>query len=92
MRYEGCVVSNFIIQALEEENLRVYGSGSQTRFFCFVSDLIDGLIKLFVTSKEIIGPINLENPKPTTMIESASKNYFYEIFILRARASPFARR
>jgi UDP-glucuronate decarboxylase len=73
MRNDGRVVSNFIIQALEGEDLTIYGSGSQTRSFCFVSDLIEGLIKLFESEKGITGPTNLGNPVPTTMIELASK-------------------
>lgn len=58
---DGRVVSNFITQALNSEPLSIYGSGSQTRSFCFVSDLVDGLIKLMNSPDEISGPLNLGN-------------------------------
>ena len=63
---DGRVVSNFIVQALRNEPITIYGDGSQTRSFCYYTDLIDGLMKLFF-NKEIQGPINLGNPKPITM-------------------------
>ena len=63
---DGRVISNFIIQALKDEPITIYGDGSQTRSFCYVDDLIDGLIKLFFTEK-IYEPINLGNPEPITM-------------------------
>jgi UDP-glucuronate decarboxylase len=63
---DGRVVSNFIVQALRNENLTVYGDGSQTRSLCYVDDLISGLVKLFF-NKETIGPVNLGNPEPLTM-------------------------
>jgi len=63
---DGRVVSNFIVQALRGSPLTVYGDGSQSRSFCYVSDLIDGLIKLFFTEK-VHGPINLGNPTPINM-------------------------
>ena len=68
---DGRVVSNFIIQALNNEPITIYGSGKQTRSFCFVDDLIDGFIKLMNTSPEITGPVNLGNPGEFTMIELA---------------------
>lgn len=68
---DGRVVSNFIMQALRNEPITIYGSGKQTRSFCYVSDLIDGFLKLMDSSNEIIGPINLGNPGEFTMIELA---------------------
>lgn len=70
---DGRVVSNFIIQALKGQDITVYGSGLQTRSFCYVSDLIDGMIKLMDTPDDIIGPINIGNPTEFTMLELAEK-------------------
>ena len=69
---DGRVVSNFISQALRNEDITVYGDGSQTRSFCYVDDLIDGLVKLFF-SENLTGPVNLGNPEPITMAELASE-------------------
>ena len=69
---DGRVVSNFIVQALKGQEITMYGDGSQVRSFCFVSDLIDGLTKLFFT-KSISTPVNLGNPKPVTMLELADE-------------------
>jgi len=69
---DGRVVSNFIVQALQGRPLTVYGDGSQTRSFCYVSDLIEGLVKLFFT-EEIHEPINLGNPAPINMKELAEQ-------------------
>ncbi len=69
---DGRVVSNFIVQALRGEDITIYGDGSQTRSFCYVDDLIDGLMALFV-SNDLPGPINLGNPQPQTMLELASR-------------------
>jgi UDP-glucuronate decarboxylase len=68
---DGRVVSNFIIQALKNQDLTVYGEGTQTRSFCYVDDLIDGIVKLFF-KENVTGPINLGNPEPITMLELAS--------------------
>ena len=68
---DGRVVSNFIVQAMKNQDLTVYGTGTQTRSFCFVDDLIDGLIKFFFQN-EIYGPVNLGNPEPITMLQLAS--------------------
>jgi len=67
---DGRVVSNFIIQALRNEDLTIYGNGSQTRSFCYVSDLVDGLYKLMNT-ESFIGPVNLGNPLEKTILEIA---------------------
>lgn len=69
---DGRVVSNFIVQALKGEPLTVYGDGSQTRSFCYVSDLIRGLIAI-MEAKDITGPINLGNPQECTIIQLAEK-------------------
>jgi UDP-glucuronate decarboxylase len=69
---DGRVVSNFIIQALQNKNLTVYGDGNQIRSFCYVSDLIEGLISLFMAS-DIREPINLGNPQPISMLQLAQE-------------------
>jgi len=68
---DGRVISNFIVQALRGQCLTVYGDGSQTRSFCFVSDLVDGLIRLMSADTASVKPINLGNPLETTMLELA---------------------
>nr|WP_170350141.1 MULTISPECIES: UDP-glucuronic acid decarboxylase family protein [Ruegeria] len=68
---DGRVVSNFIMQALNGEPITIYGDGSQTRSFCYVSDLIDGLIKLMESSDDVTGPINLGNPVELSIRELA---------------------
>ena len=70
---DGRVVSNFVVQALRNENITIYGDGSQTRSFCFVSDLIDGFVKVMDTPARVTGPINLGNPTEFTMLELAEK-------------------
>jgi len=69
--HDGRVVSNFIMQALKGENITIYGDGSQTRAFCYVSDLIEGWIRLMATGDDVTGPINIGNPGEFTMIELA---------------------
>ncbi|MDM7327512.1 MAG: SDR family oxidoreductase [Thermosynechococcus sp. Uc] len=68
---DGRVVSNFIVQALQGVPLTVYGDGSQTRSFCYVSDLVEGLIRLM--NSDYIGPVNLGNPEEYTVLELAQK-------------------
>jgi UDP-glucuronate decarboxylase len=68
---DGRVVSNFIVQALRDEPITVFGDGNQTRSFCYVSDLVDGLIKLMESPADVTGPINLGNPGEFTMLELA---------------------
>jgi UDP-glucuronate decarboxylase len=70
---DGRVVSNFIRQALLGEPITIFGDGQQTRSFCYVSDLIDGLLRLMKTSDEFTGPVNLGNPNDFTMIELAER-------------------
>ena len=68
---DGRVVSNFIIQALLGRDITIYGDGSQTRSFCYVDDMVDGLMALMATDHEVSGPINIGNPVEFTMIELA---------------------
>lgn len=69
---DGRVVSNFILQALRGQDITVYGDGSQTRSFCFVSDLVEGIIRM-MECDNFIGPVNLGNPAETTILEFAEK-------------------
>ena len=70
---DGRVVSNFIMQALGDEPITIYGEGTQTRSFCYVDDLIDGFIALMGSPADVTGPINLGNPVEFTMLELAEK-------------------
>jgi UDP-glucuronate decarboxylase len=62
-RNDGRVISNFVVQALENQDITIYGDGSQTRAFCYVDDLVDGLLRLMATPAEVTGPMNLGNPE-----------------------------
>jgi len=68
---DGRVVSNFVVQALQNKDITVYGDGSQTRSFCYVDDLIDGLVRLMETSDDVVGPFNLGNPEEFSVRELA---------------------
>lgn len=70
---DGRVVSNFVVQALKGEDITIYGDGSQTRSFQYVSDLIDGMIKMMASPQGFTGPVNLGNPGEFTMLELAEK-------------------
>ncbi len=70
---DGRVVSNFIVQALQDQPITMYGDGSQTRSFCYVDDLIAGLQNLFFSTSEITGPVNLGNPVEFSILELAQK-------------------
>ena len=70
---DGRVVSNFIMQALKNEPITVYGEGQQTRSFCYVDDLVDGLIRLMESPAELTGPVNLGNPGEFTILELAQQ-------------------
>jgi UDP-glucuronate decarboxylase len=72
-RNDGRVVSNFIVQALQGNDITIYGDGSQTRSFCYVDDLIAGMIALMNSPKEIIGPINIGNPNEFSISELVSE-------------------
>ena len=68
---DGRVISNFIVQALKEKNITIYGDGKQTRSFCYIDDLIEGMIKFMDTKSGYTGPINLGNPKEYSILEIA---------------------
>jgi len=70
---DGRVVSNFIVQALKNNDITIYGDGNQTRSFCYVTDMIDGMVKMMNTDDNIIGPINIGNPSEFTIKELAEK-------------------
>lgn len=70
-RNDGRVVSNFILQALRGEDITIYGDGNQSRSFCYVDDLINGMVKMMATEKGFTGPVNFGNPGEFTMIELA---------------------
>ncbi|WP_374333412.1 NAD-dependent epimerase/dehydratase family protein, partial [Aestuariivirga sp.] len=70
---DGRVVSNFITQALNGEDLTIYGDGSQTRSFCYRDDLVEGFLRLMDSPRDVTGPINLGNPGEFTMIELAEQ-------------------
>lgn len=70
---DGRVVSNFIMQALRGEDITIYGDGKQTRSFCYVSDLIDGMVKMMNSEPGFTGPVNIGNPKEFTMLELAEQ-------------------
>jgi UDP-glucuronate decarboxylase len=70
---DGRVVSNFIVQALQDQDITVYGKGDQTRSFCYVDDLLDGMIALMATGDDITGPVNIGNPDEFTILELAQK-------------------
>ena len=70
---DGRVVSNFIVQALKGEDITIYGTGEQTRSFQYVTDLIEGVIKMMNAPSDFIGPVNLGNPSEFTILELAEK-------------------
>jgi len=79
--HDGRVVSNFIVQALQGEDITVYGDGLQTRSFCYVDDLIDGMIRLMNSREEFTGPVNIGNPVEFTILELAE-------MVIRLTGSP----
>lgn len=68
---DGRVISNFIMQSLQKEPITIYGDGSQTRSFCFVDDMVEGLIRLMDSEDDFTGPVNLGNPEEFTILETA---------------------
>ncbi|MFP4531925.1 MAG: UDP-glucuronic acid decarboxylase family protein [Desulfobacterales bacterium] len=70
---DGRVVSNFVLQALRNENITIYGDGSQTRSFCYVDDMVEGLIRMMGTDRGTTGPVNLGNPQETKIIDLANQ-------------------
>ena len=71
--YDGRVISNFVVQALKGEPITIYGSGSQTRSFCYVDDMIEALVKFMDTPKDLCGPVNLGNPSEITILKLANE-------------------
>ncbi len=69
--HDGRVISNFILQALQGEDITIYGDGAQTRSFCYVDDLIEGMVRMMATETGFCGPVNLGNPKEFTIMELA---------------------
>ena len=70
---DGRVVSNFIVQALKGENISIYGDGGQTRSFCYVDDLIDGMVRMMDSREDFTGPVNIGNPGEFTILQLAQK-------------------
>ncbi len=68
---DGRVVSNFVVQALRDQNLTIYGDGTQTRSFCYVDDLVEGIMRLMATEESVTGPVNLGNPEEFTIRQLA---------------------
>ncbi len=70
---DGRVVSNFIVQALKGEDITIYGDGNQTRSFCYVDDLVDGIVRMMQTGSDVTGPVNLGNPNEFTVRQLAER-------------------
>ncbi|GAI03041.1 unnamed protein product, partial [marine sediment metagenome] len=70
---DGRVISNFIVQALKNKDITIYGDGSQTRSFCYVDDLVEGIIKMMGSREDFVGPVNLGNPIEFTILDLAKK-------------------
>ena len=70
---DGRVVSNFIVQALKGEDITIYGDGTQTRSFCYVDDLVEGMVRMMNSREGFTGPVNLGNPGEFTVLELARK-------------------
>jgi UDP-glucuronate decarboxylase len=70
---DGRVISNFIVQALRSEPITIYGDGSQTRSFCYVDDLIEGLVRMMNGPDDFVGPVNFGNPEENTILELAEE-------------------
>ncbi len=70
---DGRVISNFIVQALKNKDITIYGDGTQTRSFCYIDDLVEGIIKMMNSGDDFVGPINLGNPNEFTILELAKK-------------------
>jgi len=70
---DGRVISNFIVQALKNKDITIYGDGSQTRSFCYVNDLVEGIIKMMNSREDFVGPVNLGNPEEFTILNLAKK-------------------
>lgn len=73
LSHDGRVISNFVVQALKNKNITIYGDGCQTRSFQYIDDLIEGMIRVMATEDDFIGPINIGNPREFTILELAQK-------------------
>ncbi len=71
--HDGRVVSNFIVRALKNEDITIYGDASQTRSFCYVDDLLEGMVRMMNSRDDFIGPVNIGNPEEFTILELAQK-------------------
>jgi len=70
---DGRVISNFIVQALKNKDITIYGDGNQTRSFCYVDDLVEGIIKMMNGREDFVGPVNIGNPVEFTILDLAKK-------------------
>jgi len=70
---DGRVISNFIVQAIRGEDITIYGDGRQSRSFCYVDDLVDGLVRMMASGDDLTGPLNMGNTSEFTMLELAEK-------------------
>jgi len=70
---DGRVISNFVVQSLKNKDITIYGDGGQTRSFCYVDDLVEGIIKMMNSREDFVGPVNLGNPKEFSILELAKK-------------------
>jgi len=70
---DGRVISNFIVQSLKNKDITIYGDGGQTRSFCYVDDLVEGIIKMMNSREDFVGPMNLGNPKEFSILDLAKK-------------------
>ena len=95
---DGRVVSNFIVQALQGDDITIYGNGEQTRAFCYVDDMIDGLMRLMGSADEVVGPLNIGNPEEITIRELAgltielTRSRSKIVYRPRAQDDPYRRR
>ena len=89
---DGRVVSNFIVQALRGDPISIYGEGQQTRSFCYVDDLIDGLVKLMNSPDEVTGPVNLGNPREFSIRRTGRPGNLAHEVCIDARVQAFAQR
>ena len=83
--HDGRVVSNFIVQALKGENITVYGDGRQSRSFCYVDDLVEAILRMMDTPRDMTGPVNIGNPDEFTILELAE--HIIELTGTRAKIS-----
>lgn len=86
---DGRVVSNFIVQALKNEPMTIYGDGSQTRSFMYIDDLLEGMVRMMATNEDVTGPVNIGNPEEKTILELANMiSQLVGSVLLISRVSP----